>query len=137
MITSKMKKGTKLVIIGNSTNHNIPIGTKIVYKQTYPNSGYGDCFMAMGYSQYISVNDVRTETCTVEELETELFEAGQRVIFAKNEVEVIKAKIEYLREVGGKEFKENEFIAYNTLKALENSSLSTIEKAIRIASLFN
>lgn len=63
-----------------------------------------------------------------EELQKELEEAKEKVTQIQN-------KIDYLNESGAKEFDEEQFKVYYTLKLLENKDLSRIEKSKLIADL--
>lgn len=65
---------------------------------------------------------------TVEEIQKELQEAKDKVTQAQN-------KIDYLNESGVKEYDEEQFKVYSTLKLLENKELSMVEKSKLIADL--
>ena len=55
----------------------------------------------------------------------------------KCEIKVIKEKISWMGEMGVSEYDENQFKVYQTLKALEDGSLSIKKKTKLIASLIN
>jgi hypothetical protein len=65
---------------------------------------------------------------TAEELQKDLQEAKDKVTQVQN-------KIDYLNESGAKEYDEEQFKVYSTLKLLENKDLSLIEKSKLIADL--
>ena len=64
----------------------------------------------------------------IEDLKKELSEA-------QTKLETIQSKINWLKETGSKEFSEQEFKVYQTLKLLENGKLSMVEKSKLIAEL--
>jgi hypothetical protein len=64
----------------------------------------------------------------IEELEKELIET-------KTKLESIQSKINWINETGSTEFSEDEFRVYQTLKLLDDSKLSMIEKSKLIAEL--
>lgn len=64
----------------------------------------------------------------IKELEQELTET-------KTKLESIQSKINWINETGSTEFSEDEFKVYQTLKLLDDSKLSMIEKSKLIAEL--
>ena len=64
----------------------------------------------------------------LKELEQELSEAQAKL-------DNIQLKIDWIKETGSEEFNEDEFKVYQTLKLLDNSKLSMIEKSKLIAGL--
>lgn len=137
MIKSNLPIGTKIVVVSDSTSAKIPIGTKLKITDYYNNPATGIYVVYNNTSLYLLLSDVRLCNITIDEINEELELAEKNLNEAKNSVENIKNKINYLTETGNKEFDENEFRAYNTIKTLENSNLSTVEKAKQISSLFN
>jgi hypothetical protein len=137
MVTTNLSAGTKLVIVSNTSSHNYAIGTKITFRDYYPNqpewfyANEGNCSTAIRFS------DVRLDSYTEKDIQEELKLAEEKLTEAKTNVENVKLKLEFIKETGASIFNENEYRAYNTLKTLENSKLSTLEKAKQIASLFN
>ena len=67
---------------------------------------------------------------TLSEIQEELKEA-------KEVVDLLTAKIAYMKETGAEEFDENEFKVFNTLSILDEKKLSKLEKAKAIAALIN
>jgi hypothetical protein len=53
------------------------------------------------------------------------------------ELNSIKAKIQFLEETGNEEYSETEFKVYQTLKTLKNENLSETQRAKIIAQLIN
>jgi len=146
MIKTNLQPGTKLIVVSDSTNSHIPIGTKVILSQYYQiTNSVGGVYVTYSDSNmltttnnyYLALSDVRLYNNNIEDINEELKIAEKEMSAAKNNIENIKLKIEYLTETGNKNFDENEYRAYNTIKALENSNLSTLEKAKQIASLFN
>lgn len=72
--------------------------------------------------------EMEISVLTVEELQKELQEAKDKVTHVQN-------KIDYLNESGAKEYDEEQFKVYSTLKLLENKELSMFEKSKLIADL--
>jgi hypothetical protein len=64
----------------------------------------------------------------IEDLKKELSEA-------QTKLDTIQSKLDWLKETGSKEFSEQEFKVYQTLKLLENGKLSMVEKSKLIAEL--
>jgi hypothetical protein len=64
----------------------------------------------------------------IKELEQELSEA-------QTKLDTIQSKIDWINETGTSEFSEEEFKVYQTLKLLENTKLSMLEKSKLIAEL--
>ena len=64
----------------------------------------------------------------IKELEQELSEA-------QTKIDTIQSKINWINETGSTEFSEDEFKVYQTLKLLDDSKLSMIEKSKLIAEL--
>jgi hypothetical protein len=149
MIKTNLQPGTKLIVVSDSTNSGIPLGTKVALSQYYQPSSLGVYVSYLGAyvsytshsvtnnNYYLNLSDVRLYDTNIEDIKEELEIAEKELNEAKNNIENIKLKIEYLTETGNKNFDENEYRAYTTIKALENSNLSTLEKAKQIASLFN
>ena len=54
---------------------------------------------------------------------------------AQTKLDTIQSKLDWLKETGSKEFSEQEFKVYQTLKLLENGKLSMVEKSKLIAEL--
>lgn len=139
--TTGLQQGAKLVIISNTSGHNIAIGTKVKFKNYYP---YGNNSNSLSHIQimeypnvYLCLSDIEIDECTIEDIQSELEDAEYILTKATQNCQNIKLKIEYLKETSTTKFDENEFKAYCTLKTLENENLSTMEKAKQIASLFN
>ena len=145
MITKNLEVGTKLIVVGTTSGHSTPIGAKVTLRcySTGVGSYCGRPIVYIneningGQVQFLFLEDLRLDHYTVEDIKNELVEAEKVVADAVNNVENIKLKLDYLKEVGESNFDENEFRAYNTLKTLDNTKLSTLEKAKQIASLFN
>lgn len=68
----------------------------------------------------------------IKELEQELAET---IAETKTKLESIQSKINWINETGSTEFSEDEFKVYQTLKLLDDSKLSIIEKSKLIAEL--
>jgi hypothetical protein len=140
MITTDLSIGTKLVVVGCTSGHGSPIGTKLTLKNWYYGSGCGTPATGVQVNEcnsWFSLCDVRLDSYTKKDLEEELKNVEEKLTEAKTNVENVKLKIEFIKETGSSNFNENEYRAYNTLKTLEYSKLSTLEKAKHIASLFN
>ena len=139
MITTNLTKGTKLVVIDNKSCHNIPLNTKVKYSYS-ASASEGKIYVSRDgkiLGQYFYNSDLRLDIYTIEDMNDELKSAEEAVLNAEKVVENIKFKIEYMTEVGSDNFDENEYKAYSTLKTLENTNLTTLDKAKQIASLFN
>ena len=62
-------------------------------------------------------------------------ELEQELTKTKTKLESIQSKINWINETGSTEFSEDEFKVYQTLKLLDDSKLSMIEKSKLIAEL--
>lgn len=129
----KFKKGDKLVVIGCKSGHGILNGTKLTFKDSCGGNG----IMVEEDSSWFDSTDVKLFIQTIEQLNDEMAEVKEKIAEHELELTTIQSKIDYLTETGGKIFDENEYRAYTTLKALEDGNLSTIERARKIASIFN
>lgn len=128
MIQGNLPTGTKVVVVDNKTQHNTPLGTKLTIKSFYHNSNLLYVYVNENGWAYFEC-DLELDSYTVEDITKELELAKQKVSHLEN-------KIKYMEETNGSSFDENEFKAYNTLKTLENTTMSTLEKAKAIAGLF-
>lgn len=121
--------GKKVKVIKDSCRHMIPIGTIITLKTRYSggtNLGYYHSYS----SSYISDSDYKLPSISKDEIKDEIEEL-------EDEIFELKSRLAFLEETDSKEFDENEFKVYNTLKIIEKKGLSQIDKAKAIAKLIN
>ena len=138
MSKEKLKQGEKLVVIANRSGHGQPNGTKLTFKQYNGNGCNGTPGILVNEnSSWYDQTDIKLMVQTIEQLNDEITEVKEKIAEHELEVTNIQSKIDYLNETGSKLFDENEYRAYTTLKTLEGDGLSTLQKAIKIASIFN
>ena len=131
-------KGKQVEIIANTNSHNYgPVGSRFTIGQYAYVNGQG-ISAAKGDGQ--GNNITWTQFSVVTSLtEKEILNENE---FYKKEIarfeELISenlSKIDFIKEVGSKEFDINEFKAYRTLQLVEDESLSRAKKAKLIAQL--
>ena len=127
------KVGTKLIVVSDSENHKIPLGSRII-----PSSIHTEevCTVSLGSIRYLRFKDVRIFESSISDIKIELKTAEDEVKQAEQSILEIKHKLEFMKESGCSTFNENEFKAYQALNMLNNVDLSTFEKAKKIANIF-
>lgn len=127
MAKRKFEKGARVEVVSDSSGHRQPVGT--VYTIKGKNNGYY-ITEEMPHLFFLPA-DLKANSCTVESLEKEV---GER----ECEIAGLRAKIDYLKETGETNFCAKQYKAYQTLKLLaDDSSMTLLEKAKRVAELYN
>lgn len=116
-------------------------------KESSGNTNRGDGNGYIVSRRYSSTNNswaIKTldgrESGWVYEWEMEGYKLGIKVLEqelseTKTKLDTIQSKINWMNETGSDDFSEDEFKVYQTLKLLENSELSLLEKSKLIAEL--
>lgn len=128
-VTAGTKPGTKVKVIANGANHQIALGTTLTLKHTNF-TNHNPTITVNESAAYLLVGDVELVCVTSDGIKSDIKELEEQI-------DLLKLKLSYMEEVGSKNFDENEFKAYSTLKTLDDKKMSTFEKAKAIASLFN
>lgn len=127
MKASEIKEGMKLKVIRDSFNHGYPIGSIVTVVGIYCNNGFNSIQVSEG-PNYVSLKDVEKSCSSLND-----------ILIAINLLEQEKQELEtkraFMMDVCAVSFDEDEFRAYQCLKTLENSDLSTYEKAKKIVTL--
>jgi hypothetical protein len=132
---SKIMVGKKVKLVMNPSN-----------KQSSANSNRGNGNEYIVSHQYGNNNSWMVQTLDgrdggwAYEWEMVTYKLGIKVLEqelseAKTKLDTIQSKINWMNETGSDDFSEDEFKVYQTLKLLENSELSLLEKSKLIAEL--
>lgn len=128
---SSLRPGDKMKVVANGAGHGSPMGTVLTYKGPSGNN------IAVNETTWVYFPaDLEAAPATREALEERIRNAQARILTAQVDIETDRARLAYMDEVGGDSFNENEFKAYQTLRLLDQSGLSTLQRAKAIAGLF-
>lgn len=101
--------GRRVKIINrNSSSHNIPMGTVVKVTRS---GGAANLWYADGYGNNFYSHECELVPETKEEIKTDIAELESKITVAR-------AKLEFLEEIGSKEYSETEFKTYQTLERL-------------------
>jgi hypothetical protein len=142
-----LKKGEKIKIIANNSNHNFPLGsihttswtslnksTKLITASSvvYPIKNehflYGKDFIIIKNESKKEIQEA------IADFKKELVDHNNRI---KTEIENLTLRLKFLNENELDLFDENQFKAYKVLQLLKNKKLNDIERAKVIAQLIN
>lgn len=123
--------GQKAKVISSAGGHGIPKDTIV----TITRIGWGNpCYFYNDYdTSVLKPSNIEVIPLTLENLKNLKKELTKKY---KEELELIDAKINFLKETKGEEYDVNEFKVYQTLNILENTD-NKAEKAKLIAKLIN
>lgn len=122
-------------VVGNVSGHGFLIGESIKLTYVPKTFGKGKVGLATAMSQStgsrwgVNFEDVSKLSSSKESI---LSEIKEYEISIKN----LRAKLEFIEEVGSEEFDEDEFKIYNALKALDKKG-TRIEKARALKAIIN
>lgn len=141
-------KGKTVEVIGNRNSHNYgPVGTKFKVWTGLSSTGRTKISQSTqmtaidhnGGGNTIMFRDIHLVGGggggSIKDLEQEIKDKQDEIKGIKAEIEDIKLKISYLKEIGEKDFDEDEYKAYSIMTLLENGETTKKEKAKLIASL--
>ena len=131
-MSNKFVVGQKVKVVANGSSHNQPMGTVLTVKSV------ASVKVKVEENTYwYALTDVVGVATTREVLEKQIASLQDKIADHQREIENVKVRIAYLTEVGEVNFDENEFKAYQTLRLLEQSDMTHLQRAKAIASLFN
>ena len=125
--------GDIVLVKRNSNSHNYSIGTKYRVIDVKPN-GYGVLYQAEDPVNGWRGNNLRgsdTELCVP--LTIDAFE--EQVEDYRKQMEEAQSIVDWMKETGATEYNETEHKVWSVLNAVENDSLSKMERVKIIASL--
>ena len=112
----------------SSNNTNIKHQNVFIIVSKYGENAWNINHLSGGSAGWVYEREMDCYVLGIKELEQELTET-------KTKLESIQSKINWINETGSTEFSEDEFKVYQTLKLLDDSKLSMIEKSKLIAEL--
>jgi len=131
---TKIMVGKKVKLIetprGKKSSNNTNIKHQDVFTivSEYGENAWNISHLSDGSAGWVYEWEMEGYALGIKELEQELTET-------KTKLESIQSKINWINETGSTEFSEDEFKVYQTLKLLDDSKLSMIEKSKLIAEL--
>ena len=131
---TKIMVGKKVKLIetpcGKTSSHNTYLKCQDVFiiVSKYGENAWNINHLSGGSAGWVYEWEMDCYVLGIKELEQELTKT-------KTKLESIQSKINWINETGSTEFSEDEFKVYQTLKLLDDSKLSMIEKSKLIAEL--
>ncbi len=126
-------KGAKVRVVNNTAQHNLPIGSTYTVKIVNTNNTVA----VNEVSQVFYLVDLELETMTKDDLKKRIDGVEESIAASRKEIDGLKARLAYLDEVGEDKYDERELKAYQTLRLLEQTNMTTLQRAKAIAGLFN
>lgn len=124
MAKNKFSPGDVAIVARNGAGHNVPLGTEVIISKRDHNYYY-----VTDSPRAFLPTDLDHAALTIEQLE-------KQIVSKESEIAKVKVKIDYLKESGAEKFCIKEFKAYQILKMLQNSDMSMLERAKKIAELY-
>ena len=124
MLEVGLEAGTKCIVIGNVSRHNMPIGSKV--SLSGPNSR-GRGYLVNENRCWFALEDLRLVNISRKDLEKKLSKY-------QDKIKVLSYKIDYLNESKSEVVDEEKFKEYSLSKILE-SDITPEEKASSIIEL--
>jgi hypothetical protein len=116
----KFKSGMQAKIVGNSGNHSLPDGEIVTLTQRMANGMW-----MTDRGVYVNLRDIKAIELTEREIQEEIAKL-------KAEVDVLEARVRWMKETNTAQYDETEFKVWMTLKAMDKK-MSPIERARMIA----
>jgi hypothetical protein len=131
--------GKKITVTGNRSNHNIPMGTKLVLKYKNINSGNTENYTVSYCNSNLTIylSDFKLVPMTKEDLNEEIVFLNDKKTQLDSEIQSINDKLDFITTNNIDVFDENQYKVFQTINTLNKPDISQIEKAKIIAALID